>query len=74
LSIQNSSEKIKSFGTVLYLLKYFGVNKATFDKMLEILEDSDRYKRRKGGRPLVLNVLDKTYNFIYYRSVQQLNS
>ena len=37
--------------------KYFGVNKATFDKMLEILEEADRYKRIKGGRPSVLSVL-----------------
>ncbi len=33
--------------------KYFGVNKTTFEKMLEILEEADRYKRRKGGRPSV---------------------
>lgn len=38
--------------------KYFGINKATFDKMLEILEKADRCKRIKGGRPSVLSVLD----------------
>ena len=36
-----------------------GHSVTAFDKMLEILEEKDRYKRRKGGRPSVLSVLDK---------------
>lgn len=55
--------------------KYFGVNKATFDKMLEILEDADRYKHRKGGRPSVLSVLDKLVIMLqYYREYRTMNN
>ena len=55
--------------------KYFGVNKATFDKMLEILEDADRYKRRKGGRPSVLSVLDKLVIMLqYYREYRTMDN
>ena len=55
--------------------KYFGVTKATFDKMLEILEDADRYKRRKGGRPSVLSVLDKLVIMLqYYREYRTMDN
>ena len=55
--------------------KYFGVNKTTFDKMLEILEEEDRYKRRKGGRPSVLSVLDKLVIMLqYYREYRTMNN
>jgi len=55
--------------------KYFGVNKATFDKMLEILEDADIYKHRKGGRPSVLSVLDKLVIMLqYYREYRTMNN
>lgn len=55
--------------------KYFGVNKATFDKMLEILEAEDRYKRRKGGRPSVLSVLDKLVIMLqYYREYRTMDN
>lgn len=55
--------------------KYFGVNKVTFDKMLEILEAEDRYKRRKGGRPSVLSVLDKLVIMLqYYREYRTMDN
>lgn len=55
--------------------KYFGVNKATFEKMLEILEGADRYKRRKGGRPSVLSVLDKLVIMLqYYREYRTMDN
>lgn len=54
----DNEKRIKSLKEKDYQ-KYFGVTRATFDKMLEILEDADRYKRRNGGRPSVLSVLDK---------------
>lgn len=55
--------------------KYFGVNKTTFDKMLEILEEENRYKRRKGGRPSVLSVLDKLVIMLqYYREYRTMDN
>ena len=55
--------------------KYFGVNKATFDKMFEILEDADRYKHRKGGRPSVLSVLYKLVIMLqYYREYRTMEN
>ena len=55
--------------------KYFGVNKATFEKMLEILEEADRYKRIKGGRPSVLSVLDKLVIMLqYYREYRTMDN
>lgn len=55
--------------------KYFGVNKETFDKMLEILEDADSYKHRKGGRPSVLSVLDKLVIMLqYYREYRTMDN
>lgn len=58
-----------------YYQKYFGVNKATFDKMLEILEAEDRYKRRKGGRPSVLSVLNKLVIMLqYYREYRTMEN
>lgn len=55
--------------------RYFGVNKATFDKMLEILEETDRFKRRKGGRPSVLSVLDKLVIMLqYYREYRTMDN
>lgn len=42
----DNEKRIKSLKEKDYQ-KYFGVTRATFDKMLEILEDADRYKRRK---------------------------
>ncbi len=55
--------------------KYFGVNKATFDEMLEILEEADRYKRIKGGRPSVLSVLDKLVIMLqYYREYRTMDN
>ena len=38
----------------------FGVTKATFDKMLSILEEAYQQQHAKGGRPISrLSVLDK---------------
>ena len=55
--------------------KYFGVNKATFDKMLEILEEADRYILIKGGRPSVLSVLDKLVIMLqYYREYRTMDN
>ena len=55
--------------------KYFGVNKITFDSMLEILEEEDRCKRRKGGRPSVLSVQDKLVIMLqYYREYRTMDN
>ena len=55
--------------------KYFGVNKKTFDRMLGILEEADRHKHRKGGRPSVLSVLDKLVIMLqYYREYRTMDN
>ncbi len=41
--------------------KYFGVNKRTFEKMREILEEADRYKRRRFA--LRVSLICAIYNF-----------
>ena len=61
----DNEKRIKSLKEKDYQ-KYFGVTRATFDKMLEILEDADRYKRRNGGRPSVLSLLDKLVIMLQY--------
>lgn len=70
----DNEKRIKSLKEKDYQ-KYFGVTRATFDKMLEILEDADRYKRRKGGRPSVLSVLDKLVIMLqYYREYRIMDN
>jgi len=72
--IMDNEKRIKSLKEKDYQ-KYFGVTRATFDKMLEILEDADRYKRRKGGRPSVLSVLDKLVIMLqYYREYRTMDN
>lgn len=70
----DNEKRIKSLKEKDYQ-KYFGVTRATFDKMLEILEDADRYKRRNGGRPSVLSVLDKLVIMLqYYREYRTMDN
>ena len=70
----DNEKRIKSLKEKDYQ-KYFGVTRATFDKMLEILEDADRYKRRNRGRPSVLSVLDKLVIMLqYYREYRTMDN
>lgn len=70
----DNEKRIKSLKEKDYQ-KYFGVTRATFDKMLEILEDADRYKRRNGERPSVLSVLDKLVIMLqYYREYRTMDN
>ena len=52
----------------------FGVTKATFDKMLEILEKAYEEQCSKGGRPLsALSILDKLVIMLqYYREYRTM--
>ena len=55
--------------------KYFGVTKATFDKMLEILEREYTNKHKNGGRPSILSVLDKLVIMLqYYREYRTMDN
>ncbi|MDE5765452.1 MAG: transposase family protein, partial [Ruminococcus sp.] len=70
----NNQKRIKKLKEKDYQ-RYFGVNKRTFDKMLEVLEEADRYKHRKGGRPSVLSVLDKLVIMLqYYREYRTMDN
>ena len=52
----------------------FGVTKATFDKMLEVLEKAYKEQCLKGGRPLsALSILDKLVIMLqYYREYRAM--
>ena len=53
--------------------KYFGVNKATFEKMLEILNKQYEKEHKKGGKPAKLKVLDKLIiTLCYYREYRTM--
>ncbi len=44
----------------------FGVKKATFEKMLEILNEQFKKEHAKGGKPPKLSVLDKLIIMLFY--------
>ncbi len=54
----------------------FGIRKPTFEKVLSILESADTTKRKQGGRPSRLSVLDKlvvTLGYYHdYRTMQNI--
>ena len=55
--------------------KYFGVTKATFDKMLEILEREYTNRHKNGGRPSILSVWDKLVIMLqYYREYRTMDN
>ena len=62
-----NAEKIAKMQEEQYQ-EIFGVKKATFDMMLEILEENYIEKHKKGGKPPKLSVLDKLIIMLqYYR-------
>ena len=55
--------------------KIFGVKKKTFEKMLEILEETYRQEHLKGGHPPKLSVLDKLVIMLgYYREYRTMEN
>ena len=51
----------------------FGVKKATFDKMLEILKEQYKKEHARGGKPPKLSVLDKLIIMLcYYREYRTM--
>ena len=51
----------------------FGVKKATFEKMLEILNIQYKPNHEKGGKPLKLSILDKlVITLCYYREYRTM--
>lgn len=51
----------------------FGVKKATFEKMLEILNNQYKQDHEKGGKPLKLSILDKLVIMLcYYREYRTM--
>jgi len=51
----------------------FGVKKATFEKMLEILNEQYKKEHEKGGKPPKLKVLDKRIIMLcYYREYRTM--
>ena len=51
----------------------FGVKKATFEKMLEILNIQYKQDHKKGGKPLKLSILDKlVITLCYYREYRTM--
>lgn len=55
--------------------KIFGVKKKTFDKMLEILEETYRQEHLRGGHPLKLSILDKLIIMLgYYREYRTMEN
>ncbi len=53
----------------------FGVKKATFEKMLEILNEQYKKEHAKGGKPPKLSVLDKLIIMLcYYREYRTMQN
>ena len=53
----------------------FGVKKATFEKMLEILNIQYKRDHEKGGKPLKLSILDKlVITLCYYREYRTMQN
>lgn len=55
--------------------KLFGVKKAIFEEMLEILEETYTREHKRGGHPPKLNALDKLVIMLgYYRDYRTMES
>ena len=61
----NNAERIANLKAEKYQ-ELFGVNKTTFEVMLEVLETDYRKKHERGGRPPKLSVLDKLIIMLQY--------
>ncbi len=61
----NNAERIANLKAEKYQ-ELFGVNKTTFETMLEVLETDYRKKHQRGGRPPKLSVLDKLIIMLQY--------
>ena len=61
----NNAERIANLKSEKYQ-ELFGVNKTTFEAMLEILETDYRRKHKQGGRPPKLSVPDKLIIMLQY--------
>ena len=61
----NNAERIAKLKAEKYQ-ELFGVNKTTFETMLEVLETDYRKKHQRGGRPPKLSVLDKLIIMLQY--------
>lgn len=69
-----NEEKIKKLAEDKYQ-EQFGVKKATFDRMWEILEDDYQEKHKKGGCTPKLSVLDKLIIMLqYYREYRTMQA
>ena len=67
-----NEEKVGKMGEDEYQ-EIFGVKKATFDVMLEILEKDYIERHKQGGRPATLSVLDKLIIMLqYYREYRAM--
>ena len=70
----NNEERIKNLKEEQYQ-KIFGVKKKTFDKMLEILNNSYIKLHSKGGKKPKLSVLDKLIIMLdYYREYRSMEN
>ena len=70
----NNEERIKNLKEEQYQ-KIFGAKKKTFDKMLEILNNSYIKLHSKGGKKPKLSVLDKLIIMLdYYREYRSLEN
>ena len=70
----NNKERISKLKEKDYQ-KLFGVKKNTFEKMLEILEESYRKEHLRGGHPPKLSVLDKLVIMLgYYREYRTMEN
>ncbi|MDD6489982.1 MAG: transposase family protein [Clostridia bacterium] len=68
----NNTERIKQLKEKEYQ-ELFGVKKATFEKMLEILNEQYKKDHEKGGKPPKLSVLDKLIIMLcYYREYRTM--
>lgn len=68
----NNTKRIKQLKEKEYQ-ELFGVKKATFEKMLEILNEQYQKDHEKGGKPPKLSVLDKLIIMLcYYREYRTM--
>lgn len=70
----NNKERISKLKEKDYQ-KIFGVKKTTFDRMLEILEETYKQEHLRGGRPPKLSILDKLIIMLgYYREYRTMEN
>lgn len=70
----NNKERISKLKEKDYQ-KIFGVKKTTFDRMLEILEETYNQEHLRGGRPPKLSILDKMIIMLgYYREYRTMEN